>query len=228
MVLELAAVVSDPLEWNSSLLGSYDGQTLTRQVSGELKGKQQTPCRESAQLPTSPHSTSGTRVFTKDHADQGKTASLRGRNRLSYVNMDVGSSQVSSDRLQLQGQPIQTATQDLISSRGPCSMVLSWTLIYPGFILHKNPTVPVFKDAEDVVEGSDLQASMKWQEKLQNRVLNTVLHMEEDKRTEEVGEGEGGRVGFSMLLERWWRMTVMLPSLGLSRRHWFEGVGMSH
>lgn len=72
MVLELAAVVSDPLEWNSSLLGSYDGQTLTRQVSGELKGKQQTPCRESAQLPTSPHSTSG-------HVSSQRTVLIRER-----------------------------------------------------------------------------------------------------------------------------------------------------
>lgn len=40
-------------------------------------------------------------------------------------------------------------------------MVLSWMLIYHGFILHKNTTVPVFKDAENVVEGSDLQASVK-------------------------------------------------------------------
>lgn len=70
--------MSDPLEWNSSLLGSYDGQTLTRQVSGELKGKQQTPCRESAQ-PTWEHSSQRRLIPHLGHVSSQRTMLIRER-----------------------------------------------------------------------------------------------------------------------------------------------------
>lgn len=68
-----------------------------------------------------------------------------------------------------------------------CSNVLSWTLIYLGFITCKKSTIPGINNARKMDQGLNLQASMKLKEKLQNPLLNTAFHMVKGK---EEGGGE--------------------------------------